>query len=211
MQSGLLAAVVAAALAAPAFTQPAAPPAQPDAPPLAQPGVPSAACCHVSAGTVVEIELTQAVSSKVQKQGSPFGLRLAEPLSMNGKVLMPAGAAGSGEVIDAAPSGMGGRSGKLVLAARYVDSGGVRLSLRGFKLGGSGKNRLTETLVVEEAVGIVGILIQGGDLVYPEGTRAFAKVAADIDLPPVADESAGVKSAAPDSASPVPSQQGSSK
>ena len=90
----------------------------------------------MAAGTVVAVELSAPVSSRKQKRGDRFPLRLAEPIIVDGATVVPAGAAGYGEVVDAASAGVGGRPAKLVLAARYVEYDGMRLALHGFSDGG---------------------------------------------------------------------------
>lgn len=170
---------------------PAPPPATANATPAAGDTAPSPACCHVEVGTVVDIELVDHVSTKIQKAGDTFALRLAEPLVVDGSVVLRAGAPGVGEVIDSAPPGMGGKGAKLVLAARYVEQDGVRVRLRSFKLGASG-HAYAKTAEVVSLVGaevfpplaFVGLAVTGGNVDYPPGTRANAKVAEDLTLPP---------------------------
>src|SRR6478672_2581342 len=60
------------------------------------------ACCTVPALTVVEIEIVDDVNSKTAHPGDHFALRLAEPLALNGRVVLPAGTSGVGEVVHAA-------------------------------------------------------------------------------------------------------------
>ena len=150
------------------------------------PAAPTTDCCRLAAGTVVVIELAQPVSSKTHKRGDRFALRLAEPVVVDGKTILPAGAPGFGEVVDAASGGMGGRPAKLVLAARSIEAGGVQVLLRGFHLGGGGSDNSTAALAVSAVpyVGILAIAIPGGDVEYPAGTRANAKVTADVTVPP---------------------------
>jgi len=121
------------------------------------------------------------VSSRSIKGGARFGIRLAHDLQLNGVVLMNAGAPGLGEVIDAAPGGIAGRPGKLVLAARFVESGPIHLPLRSFKLAGSGhdESKTAMALTMTPYVGLLALGIQGGNIDFPAGTRAVAKVAAD--------------------------------
>jgi len=150
MKSELLAGVVSAALAMPAFALTPPPSvsnggaATASAVPAAGLSAPSAlaptpsVCCRVAAGTVVDVELAEPVNTRRQKRGDHFALRLAEPLVIDGKMIVPAGAAGSGEVVDAANGGIGGRPAKLILAARYIDYDGARVTLHGFRLGGGG-------------------------------------------------------------------------
>src|SRR5580704_1804501 len=78
------------------------------------------ACCHVVAGTTVQVELVDRLSTKTVKTGDTFALQLAAPLIVNGEVVLPAGALGAGEVVESAKPGMGGKPAKLVLAARYL-------------------------------------------------------------------------------------------
>jgi hypothetical protein len=129
----------------------------------------------------VEIELTQLVSSRTAKSGDHFTLKLAGDLVYNGVVLMRADAEGQGEVIDAAPAGLSGRPGKLILAARSLSLGDVRLPLHSFKLAGSGRDdsKTAMALTLVPYAGILAIGIHGGNIDYPAGTHALAKVAAD--------------------------------
>ena len=126
----------------------------------------------------------QPLSAEKAKGGDHFGLRLAEPIVIDGATLVAAGATGEGEVIDAKPGGIGGRPGRLVLAARYLDSGGVHMKLQSLKLGGGGKDRSATAVGVVIAVGVLGALVQGGGVDYPAGTLASAKIASDVSLSP---------------------------
>ena len=141
----------------------------------------------IASGTPVEVEITGAVSSKTATSGDHFQIRLAHDLVVDGVTLAPAGAAGRGEVIDAAAGGIAGRPGKLVLAARYVDFGAVHLPLRGFHVAGTGhdSSKAVANAAVVPYVGILAIAVQGGNIDYPTGTRAMAKVAADTVVQPI--------------------------
>ena len=146
---------------------------------------PPVACCVVPVGMPVEIELTQLVTSRTAREGDRFAIKLAQDLVVDGTIVAHAGATGMGEVVDAAPGSIGGRPGKLVLAARWVDGGAVRLPLRSFHLAGSGNDSSRSTLLAMTFTPYVGILalgIQGGNIDYPAGTRAMAKVAADTPI-----------------------------
>lgn len=200
-----------AAAARDAAPQPAAPPpattpATPDAAPppsatAAAPGaIPSAASPsaspttpapaatppHAPAGTVVRLEITQAISSKIAKRGDTFTLRLAEPLTVSGEELIPTGTTGVGEVIDVGHPGMGGAPAKLVLAARYLDYKGEHIRLRSFVVGGAGKDntRLSAAVSAVPYAGLIGPFITGGNIDIPPGTMADAKLAADFPSVP---------------------------
>jgi hypothetical protein len=158
----------------------------------------------------VEIVLSAPISSANAKPGDTFALSLARPIVMDGKVVVPAGAPGGGEVVDAAPPGLGGKPGKLVLAARYIDYGGIRVHLRAFKLGGSGQNNATGALSADIAisafvpyVGAATFFIPGGNMVYPAGTHALAKLADEVTLPPAPDQAASPALAPAPASTPV--------
>lgn len=131
--------------------------------------------------TVVEIEILTPLNSKTSKMGEMFPIRLAEPIMLDGNVLVPAGATGEGEVIHAAKARAAGKAGEMILAARYIDYQGTRIVLRSFKFGPStGKNNAKEALVAGAVVAIpLTLLIAGGNVDVPTGTRAHAKTAAD--------------------------------
>jgi hypothetical protein len=148
-------------------------------------------CCRAPAGTAVEIELAEPVSTKVKKTGDTFALRLAEPLIVNGRILLPAGTPGIGDVVEASGPGMGGKGAKLVLAARYVERRGRRVALEGLQLSGAGKSQTLAasavglTGMVFAPLGFVGLAVEGGNVTFPAGLKASARLADDVRLPSV--------------------------
>jgi hypothetical protein len=164
--------------------------ALPMAPLLARAETP-ARCCAVPAGTVVEVAVEQDLSSKDQHTGDTFAFQLAAPLIVDGRVVLRAGTPGVGEVIDAAKPGMGGKAGKLVLAARYLDDHGRRITLQSLRLAANGHdNTMTANAVgltgfVFMPLGFAGLAVTGGNATVSAGTVASAKVAADLTLPPL--------------------------
>jgi hypothetical protein len=87
---------------------------------------------------------------------------------------------------------MGGKAGKLVLAARYLALGGERVPLRGLQLSGAGRDRTNPATVVGLSgfafapLGLVGLAVPGGNVDFAAGTRATAKLASDVFLPAMA-------------------------
>lgn len=155
-------------------------------PPMrAEPAAPTAEpCCLIATGTPLYIQLVDELSSKTNLPGDTFRIKLSDPIKVDGRIVIPAGTGGRGEVIDAARAGMGGKPGELVLAARYLSLDGRQIPLRGFKLGG---HRLSNSKEAQTAVllfGVVGLAMRGGDMVLPVGAEASAKIARDITLPP---------------------------
>ncbi len=161
-----------------------------------EPGVPivaPAVCCKIAASTPIIIELLEQLSSASKLRGDKFPIRLAEAIKVDDQTIIPAGTTGVGEVVDAARAGMGGKPGELVLAARYLTLNGIEIKLRSLKLSAHGEDSergnqaatLALTVIAGGLVGLVAATVKGGDLIIPYGTRAEAKIAVDVTLPPV--------------------------
>jgi hypothetical protein len=182
MRLGVFAAALSLACAAfPAAAQPAEPTSAAEAPAPAAPNRP-----HVAAGTPIYIEVAESLGSKVRKRGDKFALRLVSPITLDGRVIVPAGTTGVGQVVDAAPSGALGKPAKLLVAARYLDLNGAQLPLKGLQLGRAGVDN-TNTIMAASFVPYVGLLamfMHGGEIDIPAGTLGQAKLAADLDVPP---------------------------
>jgi hypothetical protein len=160
----------------------------------AQPTVADAGPCHgcflIPALTPVKLELMAALGSKISKPGDTFEIRLAEPIVVDGRIAVPAGTTGQGEVVHAKKSGGSGAAGELILAARYLDFNGQRLRLRSMNFAQSGQPKVNtvNTIAVASAasplpIGLLGFLISGGEVVVQQGMIATAKTAEPLALP----------------------------
>lgn len=173
---------------APAFAQEAEPPQKPEATVEAAPAEAApAACCVAPKNTIVQLAVVPVVSTKAVKRGDVFEIRLAEPLVVDGKTLLPAGLVGGGEVTHAAGPNIGGKPGELMLAARYLDFNGQRIALKGMKLGAVGKDNSTAVLIATSVVSPLLFVIPGGHVEVPAGALAHAKLAADFTFSPIAE------------------------
>jgi len=152
---------------------------------------------HLAAGTPIEVEVTDALSSRTNHIGDTFGLRLRAPIVVDGREIVPAGVAGGGEVIDAVPSGFGGRQGRLIVSARYLEFNGQRMRVRGMQLMVSGRDRTNTALVVGMLAPVPSFFIQGGNIEIPSGTVASARLADDVTLPAIAEAPTPADSNAP--------------
>ena len=74
------------------------------------------------AGTVITVKLTNSVGSKLSQSGDRFTAKVAEPVEVNGKVAIPAGASAEGVVSEAAP--LGRFKGGALLRLRLESAGG---------------------------------------------------------------------------------------
>ncbi|WP_395645118.1 hypothetical protein [Terricaulis sp.] len=186
----LQAAVIAAALlAAPgwASAQEATSPAgnETAVAPVAEMAVAPVPAVRLPAGTVVEVELTDALGSDDSNEGDLFGLRLLSPLFVDGHEIAPIGAIGGGEVIDATPSGFGGRQGRLIVSGRFIEVRGQRVRIRGMQITAVGDDRTNTALAVSMIpyAGVASLFIQGGEIQIPVGARGTARIAEDVQIP----------------------------
>lgn len=138
---------------------------------------------RVPAGTLVDIEIAETVSSRTVKPGDRFAIRLARPIKLDGRVIVPEGVVGVGQVVDAGKAGSLGKPAKLVLAARYLEFNGSQIPLRSFHLGRAGtdeSNTALATAMIPIAGLIVPFMVRGGEIEIPPGAHAAAKLAADV-------------------------------
>ena len=182
------------AAAGSAFAQqaPASVPTDPSTMPLSAPAAaaaPLADSDRLPAGTIVELELTEPVASSRNQRGDKFGMRVVEAISVNGRLVIPAGSPATGQVVHAAASSGGGKAGELLLAARTVDAQGKQLSLRGMRLGGAGQARTDAAIGMSAALAVavpvlapLALFVKGREIEIPAGTRAHAKLAQDAPL-----------------------------
>jgi hypothetical protein len=167
------------------------------------------ACCRVPAGTLVEVALTDPITTATAKSGDSFALHLAAPLIVNGRILLRAGAPGVGEVIQSAKPGLGGKGAKLVLDARYLVVRGRHIPIDGLQLAGAGHDNSTAAQVLGlggigfAPLGFVGLAIQGGDVTFAADTRAQASIASAVVLPSLGRASRKAILAAAETTAPV--------
>ncbi len=145
--------------------------------------------CRIPAGTVVQVALSRPMTTRRAKAGESFPLYLAAPLIVNGDIVLRAGTPGVGEVIESARPGLGGKGAKMVLDARYLIVHRRHIAIDGLQLAAAGHDNSTAAQVVGlggigfAPLGFVGLAIQGGDVTFPENTKAQASIAADVTLP----------------------------
>ena len=155
----------------------------------------SAACCRIADGTAVTIEILEPLSSALVKRGDKFRLRLADPVLVEGKPVLAPGVEGVGEIVHAEKSRSGGKAGELLIAARYLETSGTQVPLRGLKLGGRGKDNTNAAMATAFAVGPLALFVRGCEIVIPAGTLAQAKIAQELHLPSQSDAQPSVPAA----------------
>jgi len=140
-----------------------APPPAPAAPPVEKP---KPQPIVVPAGTALTVRLGQALSSKTSQPGQTFLATLAQPVSVEGRTAIPAGATVSGTVVNAKAKGKFKCEGELTLALTNVTVKGHTYSIQTQTLENTvkGKGKRTAATTGGGAAGgaLIGGLAGGG-------------------------------------------------
>lgn len=130
-------------------------------------------------GTPVTLTTRTQVSTKDNKAGDRFYLEVAESISYQGQVVLPAGSVAVAEVVRSDRNGHFGKKGKLDIRLLYVETpnGPVRLSGQAGDEGTSGTIASFATIAF---VSGLGFLIHGTSAHIPFGTTVQAYLAEDM-------------------------------
>jgi hypothetical protein len=137
------------------------------------------ATVRMPANTRVELEVVEGVSSRTATRGANFGLRVRQDVVVDGRVAVPAGTTGIGQVVHAQRKGIAGKPGELIVAARRLDLPGGPLRLRS-SFGAAGEARIGAAVATTVAFGLLGLLVKGSDTELPAGTALSARTAEDF-------------------------------
>lgn len=120
----------------------------------------------IPAGTVLTVRLGEALGSKISQSGQTFTATVADPVEIDGKTVIPAGANASGTVVDAKPLGRfkGAASLQIKLTSVTVNGSDRPIETSSVVRAAKGKGKRTATLIGGGAgVGaIIGGLAGGG-------------------------------------------------
>lgn len=171
-----------------ALVQPVAVPNSAGSAPHVEAPAPAPSTVRLPALTPLRLQVIGKVSSKTHVKGDKVEIVLAEALTISPTLAIPAGTRGVAEVIHSAKGGMGGKAGELLVAARHLElAPGVQIPLRSFRLAPVGKNNEGLAMGLSIAGGVAGgiaaMVITGGSARIADRSEAFAKTAADVDLP----------------------------
>ncbi|MGH9684071.1 MAG: hypothetical protein ACRD4S_10740 [Candidatus Acidiferrales bacterium] len=118
---------------------------EPSNAPAAVPEAPRPRPVMIAAGTVLTVTIDQAVSSKTNNNGDQFQASLAEPVTVNGRTVIPAGARATGTVTDAKSAGRfkGGASLALTLDSIRVRGKTYQIESSSYEDAGNGRGKRT--------------------------------------------------------------------
>lgn len=120
----------------------------------------------VPAGTVITVRLSSPVGSKSSRTGDPFTASVAEPVSVDGKTVIPAGAAAQGTVVEAKAKGKIKGEARLKLVLDRITVGGnsypIATALHLNVARGKGKRTAVATGGGAALGAIIGAIAGGG-------------------------------------------------
>jgi hypothetical protein len=134
-------------------------------------------------GTIVQVVIDDPLSSETSVPGQHFKLHSRIVVDAGANSMIAPGAAGEGEVVHAARRGGMGRSGELLVNARFLTCAGVRIPIGRLKIFTADADRSREALLVSAAVPLAGLLVKGGAVEIPSGAIGEARVMSDVAVP----------------------------
>jgi hypothetical protein len=143
--------------------QPEAATPVPAATPMSSPPVekPKPQPIVIPAGTALTVRTVQGLSSKTSQEGQPFAATLAQPISIGGRVAIPAGATASGTVLTAKAKGKIKGEGELTLSLTSISAGGRTYAIKTSVLSSTQKGKGKRTAATTGGGAAGGALIGG--------------------------------------------------
>jgi hypothetical protein len=115
----------------------------------------------VPAGTTITVRLASAVGSKTSNTGDVFMASLAEPVTVEGKTVIPTGADAKGKVVEAQALGKIKGAARLKLALTSVTVNGKAYDIESSVSSRTAKGKGKRTAVTTAGGGGLGALIGG--------------------------------------------------
>lgn len=130
--------------------------------------------------TPVVLLATSEVRSDHVAAGTLFKLRVQQPISVGGAVIVPVGTPAFGQVVSAEGSGGLGKSGTMDVKLRYIQLGDARIPLEGEKAAkGTGAGSAGMAVLF---VGVTGLFHRGNNAKIKAGELLSGFVAQDVTL-----------------------------
>lgn len=137
---------------------------------------------RLTAGTPISLELLSTITTegKSWKRGDRFGLIVAEPISVGGEVIIPAGTLAFGHVRWASSPGPFGKSGKIEIEIDQLVLDSKKVMLVGtFRQDGA---KAIQTAGTAIAAGPLAVFIAGEGGTIPKGAVITAYLGEDLPL-----------------------------
>lgn len=145
----------------PADQTAANPPAAAPATKPEEPRKPRIETITIPEGTSLTVQLGQALGSKISQPGQNFSATLANPVEVDGKTVIPAGAAATGTVVDAKPLGRFKGGALLSVQLTSITINGTERQIQTSAVAQTEKGKGTRTAVLAGGGAGLGALIGG--------------------------------------------------
>lgn len=142
-------------------------------------------------GTDVSLKLKEPLTTEGKKLrvGYRFQMEVAEPVMVNGQVVVPIGSPALGEITEVRNKGMWGKSGHLTASVLYLTANGRQIRLNGTfdDKGVTGTGAVVGAVLL---VPVVGFFTTGTSARIPAGAPIKAFIGEDVPLTFVATQAA---------------------
>jgi hypothetical protein len=120
----------------------------------------------VPAGTIIAVRLGETLNTKTNNRGDTFTATVAQPVTVDGKVVIPKGAEATGTVTESVPLGKfkGGAKLQIVLNSMSIDGNEYKVSTAASTRTMKGKGKRSATMIGggAGAGALIGALAGGG-------------------------------------------------
>jgi len=150
-----------------AAADPPVPPATPSASAPAAASSPGTPAVAIPAGYRLRFHVDALISSNGSKTGQTFGFVLLDPIQVDGQVVAPSGAVGSGTVFLAGHAGNQGHEGDLTLRLDSLDAAadaGITFADQRFQINGRNRKAAATILGFVPYAGLGAMFIRGSDI-----------------------------------------------
>ena len=144
--------------------------------------------------TPIHLMVMSEVSTKERSAGFRFKLRVNEPVTVSGTIVVPVGTTAYGEVTSAESSGNVGKSGRLSARLLHIDIDGRAIGLTG-ETRASGKSGTGEVVVGVLGLGLLGLFAKGNNAKIKAGELMTGFTTEDTTFDSVSPASAAAVSA----------------
>lgn len=135
------------------------------------PGIHAQTTLKIPDGTIVQVKTTEKLSSATAQENQIVRIEAASDVKVNGVVVIPEGAKGTGHIVSVERRGGSGKSGALQFDVDYIQTGsGSNVRIKGSLGKNGGQSQATLML------GLVGHFKKGKNVSFPKGTIINAYV-----------------------------------
>lgn len=137
----------------------------------------AAADIDIPVGTIVLLSVAQTIEPSAVTVGQKIHLNAVNDITIDGIVVIKAGAIASGEITQAVKAGNIGKPATIAITLRSVEAvDGTNVPIQGMK-SVVGEDKQTSSLVITIICCVLGLLMKGGEAEITQGSTVEASVA----------------------------------